>query len=263
MNSTIAPSRGVKNFLKVISGYLLASVLIFVCVGAGGCPGTPMPFVREFDVTATVTPSIVTLQPGQSVSLRVEVDGGGGSGDVDTRVTAKESNDPNKTLPCTPSDFVSQIGLTAPHVQDVNVSVPTGTAPGQYDFKVFDDHGSIGTATIIVSNGTAGGSFSFTATPLEVSTKTNVNSSDVTFTVTSVGGFSGQVTVNWVADGDASPFTGENNFVGTVTPSTPWVFKRKMYRWATHAEDIPINFNVTNLANTIERSVVINVKYAL
>lgn len=106
--------------------------------------------------------------------------------------------------------------------------------------------------------------FAITAVPLEVTVGNGISQDPATrvaFTVRSINGFTGQVTITWVTDGGASPQPNDNSFFVNVAPNAPATFERHFYRYTTGNEEIPITFNATDNPFTKTRGVTINVKH--
>ncbi|HMS56183.1 MAG TPA: hypothetical protein PKA27_12355 [Fimbriimonadaceae bacterium] len=96
------------------------------------------------------------------------------------------------------------------------------------------------------------GPFSFTADRSSVNIPVNTLSSDVTFTLTSDGTFSGQVVVSWTATGDCTPSPADNDVTYNVTPAAPTTFTRKMYRWSDNGRNV--RFTATHQPSSVSES---------
>jgi hypothetical protein len=228
---------------------LLCFSLAIACGGGGSCEGKG-PFMEGSSISVSVEPEHPTMVPGETKTLHLTfLPGTDGTFPIRCGLTG---------LTVTPPTFDITFHGKDPVTQDVVINAPLGTPSGTYDLEIGDQLDVYRTVHIVVSDGTP--DFAITATPTEVSAAPNGMSEKVTFTVSSVNGFSGPVKITWVADGGASPSPNDNDFTGTVTPSTPYKFELNMYRYATYSTDIPIVFNATDIPFTKQHSVTINVK---
>ncbi len=119
--------------------------------------------------------------------------------------------------------------------------------------------------TVTINPATTGTpTFAISAYPMEVTVANGVSQDPATlvsFTVSSVNGFTGPIKITWITDGGVSPQPNNNDFVVNVTPSTPANFTRHFYRFTTGTEPIPITFNATDIPFTTAKDVTINVKH--
>lgn len=116
------------------------------------------------------------------------------------------------------------------------------------------------THNVTVTAASANPSYTFTATPLEVTSATYAESVPVTFTITSQNGFAGDVVVSQESDGEVGVLPTYNDETFTVSPTAPTTFTRRFQRYFGTA-DIHITFTATNAANAISRQVVITSKH--
>ncbi len=238
----IVASRGSRLLTKLLC--LLCFAIAIACAGSGSALGEPA-------VSVTFAPTSVTMQPGQTrtvtLTLNANMDG-----TYPIRVNA-----PGLTV--SPTSFTVALMGGVPATQDVQITAAIGTPLDTYTMSVGDVLSVYDTLAVTVTDGNP--DFAISATPLEVSIPNNVMSSDVRFTVSSVNGYTGEVKITWVADGDVSPSPSTNDFTGNVSPTTPFTFTRKMYRYATHSNDIPLVFNATDVPYTgKQKSVTINIR---
>lgn len=237
-----AANRGNRLFTKLLC--LLGFLIAVACGGSGSILGEPA-------LSVSFSPTSVSMQPGQSRTVTITFSAGE-PGIYPVRVDV-----PGLTV--SPTTFNVDLNGGGSATQDVVVSAAIGTSLDTYTMSVGDVLSVYGTLPITVTDGNP--DFTLTATPLEVTIPNNVPTTDVRFTVASVNGYTGEVKITWVADGDVSPSPGTNDFTGTISPSTPFTFTRKMYRYATHNNDIPLVFNATDVPYTgKQKSVTINIK---
>ncbi len=96
------------------------------------------------------------------------------------------------------------------------------------------------------------GPFAFTASAYSVNIPQNTLSADVEFRVTSDGTFEGDVLVHWQATGDCTPSPDTNDVTLSVSPGSPGIFKRKMYRWSATGRNL--RWTATHAASNTTRS---------
>lgn len=223
---------------------LFCLMIILACAGSGSTLGEP-----ALDVS--FNPASVNLRPGESQDVQVMVSANM-AGIYPLRVNA-----PGVTV--SPANFTATFdtGLT-PVVQVLTITAPAGNSAGNYTLEIGDVLKVYGSMAIAINDGTP--DFAITASRELVSVQNNVMSDDVDFTVTSLNGYTGTIKITWVADGDVSPSPSDNDFTGTVSPTAPFKFKRKMYRYATHGDDIPLVFNATDVPYTKQRSVTVTIR---
>lgn len=229
---------------RAILAKVLSFLLVIVSLACGGAVSTANP------LGVTVSPESITLLPGQSYTFQVMASAIGEHISLDF--------DPG-TLSCTP-DSVVQI---SPFVQDVVVTVPEGTTPGDGYRLVVRQTGlpnsNLASASIVVGNPSTEPTFSFTASPNLVTGVAHAYTAPTTFTLSSLNGFSGTVSINWssaegIAPNEPTPRPLEVN----LTPGTPVTFTRTFYRYAEHHDDIPITFTATS--GTTEKSVTVTTR---
>lgn len=237
-----ASNQGNRLLSKVLC--LLCFLIAVACGGSGSILGEPA-------LSVSFAPTSVSMQPGQSRTVTISFSASE-PGIYPVRVDI-----PGLTV--TPTTFNVDLNGPGSATRDVVVTAAIGTSLDTYTMSVGDVLSVYGTLPITVTDGNP--DFTISATPLEVTIPNNVPTTDVRFTVSSLNGYSGTVKITWVADGDVSPSPGDNDFTGTISPTTPFTFTRKMYRYATHNNDIPLVFNATDVPYTgKQKSVTINIR---
>lgn len=251
-----AQSRGLQGFglgWKQIAVTLVFSLfLIFVagCRGVGGGFGGE-PIEVSFD------PDPLTLNPGETKPVTVRIRRGSDSNNIPFSLRASAAG-----LSVTPATFVADLTDVAETTQVVQVTAPIGSA-GPYTMLIGNSITVAARLPITVAGGGGGTSdFAITATPMDVYVANGGTSGDVQFTVSSVGGFTGTVMITWVVDGGAEPAPNTNNFTGTVSPTTPFTFTRRMFRSSLDGDTVPVVFSATDVPFTKQRSVTVNVHYS-
>lgn len=243
MNTPLAHRPPSLNWIKKLL-FLICGAIAIACGGSGGG------FFGSDPISVRATPETLSMRPGETKTVRLEFFPG------EDGTHAIRANAPN--LSVSPANFNVEFNGPASVVQDVEITAATSTSLGEYTLSIGTQLEVYRTVPITVTDGVP--DFVITASPEVVSVPPNTMSNNVVFTVSSRNGFSGPVKVTWVADGGATPSPNDNDFTGTVTPSAPFRFTRKMYRFATHSVDIPISFNVTDVPFTKQRSVTVTVK---
>jgi hypothetical protein len=213
-------------------------------------------------VSITYDPTSLVMNRGTSVSLNVRVlPRGNTSGPV---LVAMDHNLSGITL--SPPTFVVNLtqGATTPVNQLVTVSAAansyTGTNQLRSSITWSQTSYDIASVPITINAGTGTPHFTFTATPLQVTSAIYEESPTVTFTLTSQNGFSGDVVVDPDADGETGiiPTVGAETF--TVIPGTPTTFTRRFQRYYG-TNDIHVTFTATHAASSTSRQVVITMKH--
>jgi plastocyanin len=241
------------NLWKHVRVFAVAFITAALCIGCGGSSCAKA--IKEFSPEVSITPNLVTVGAGETITFEVTVSGSHQelSGDVkmDARVSFPGSNFVKR--------FTAHVGLAVPHVELVEITVPLGTADGTYKVIVSSEEVN-DLAHAIITVGTGGDpTFTFTATPTVISGPNNgLSAEDVAFEVASVNGFSGDVVISWVADADVEPSPTTNNFIGSVAPGAPFTFTRKMRRLVTHGNPVTISFHASKGATTRDVSIDVN-----
>jgi len=146
--------------------------------------------------------------------------------------------------------------------ENVDVTIPSTTAPGDYQVRLINTRTGLvkDSVTITVVAASTGPDFSFTASQSTVSTIPTVYSPPVTFTVTSLGGFTGDVSIDWVeapelyvSDPTPKPYVVSVENGATVT------FDRRFYRSAGHTNPLTATFTATS--GGITKTIVITVNH--
>lgn len=219
------------------------------CFGAqAGGFNNAAAFTLEFD------PPLLSMRPGETKTVRVKIILTGQPGIYPIRADV-----PNLTV--SPASFNADFSTVGEVLQDLTVTAPASVSHGSYTLEVGDSFSVFDDVEVNVNDGSP--DFQIRASKNEVTIPNNTNSEDIQFEVVSLNGFSGDVKITWVSDGDVSPFPGTNDFVGNVTPSQPFVFFRKMYRYAIHNDPIPLEMNATDIPFTKFRGVTITIKRRL
>lgn len=234
---------------RLLQLLLLTSLALVAVLSSSGCGGGCTANKPESDSTVYVVEPSVAVQPGGVATFRVI----GSGGTVELPLVFRAGS-----FSCSPASK----RLTIPFDQSVQVTVPANTAPGRYTFSVSLSRGTgpLDTAEIVVSEATGGPAFTFTASRRTVSTVPTVFSPPVTFTLTSVNGFAGDVSVNWVEEeGVVSDNPVPKPLVVSLSPTTPRTFTRRFYRFAEHQNPLDVVFTATS--GSVVRTVPITVNY--
>ena len=229
----------------LINVLLLINWLIFVACGGNFNPlsGDPL--------KVTFTPSSLIMAPGEtkSVDVKVRLTSNGNPGIFPIR-----ANIPG--LSVTPESFMADLSVATEVTQTLQITASSET--GTYTLSVGDASSVYKTLPVTVANTEP--DFMISAAPTLVSVPPNSMSENVNFTVTSINGFSGPVKVSWSTEGQVTPSPDNNDVTASISPSNPYTFTRKMYRFATHNLDIPVIFKVEDIPFTKQRSVTITVR---
>ncbi|HMS56092.1 MAG TPA: hypothetical protein PKA27_11895 [Fimbriimonadaceae bacterium] len=111
------------------------------------------------------------------------------------------------------------------------------------------------TTTLAVSVvGEATPDFTFTANPGAVTSAIYEYSTPVAFTLTSVGGFSGDVVVDWTANGEVGSDPGSSEVTHSVSPAAPTVFNLRLVRYPGTDQPITMTFTATHVASNTSRT---------
>jgi len=217
------------------------------CAGHGCTPDSlPDDLIISLHNSRTVTAGETTTldvvvpgeQPAVSMSVRVEAD-------------APLTVSPNFLGNLRPLDF-----------EHVEVTIPSTTAPGDYQVRLINTRTGLvkNSVTITVVAASTGPDFSFTASSTTVSTVPTVFSPPVTFTLTSLGGFTGEVSIDWVEDSQLFVSDPEPKpYVVTVENGGTVTFNRRFYRSATHSNPLTATFTATG--GGITKTIVITVNH--
>lgn len=116
-------------------------------------------------------------------------------------------------------------------------------------------------ASVRIITGTNPPDFTLTAAPQTFSVQNGVTSIGVIFTLTSVNGFDGDVTIIRSADGEASVVPADNYFPITVRPGAPGRFVRNFIRWFG-TDPIHVTFKGHSATVQQDKEVVITLNYA-
>jgi hypothetical protein len=227
---------------KVWLSLVIAIVALFGLQGCLLAPG-----VTAVD-PSTITPNMVTLERGQSHTFQVTVT----TADLGEALLFESEGG----LSFDPAEIR---GAPLPFTRDVTVTVLPDTEYGSQRFKINRASGDeLASASVnVVASAPPG--FSFTASKNLVVTPITTFSEPVTFTLTSEGGFSGTVSINWADIFGAVPSDPTPRpFEVTISPGEPATFVRKFYRFEPGDADIPIVFTATS--GLVSKSQTVNVR---
>lgn len=211
-------------------------------------------------VSVTYDPTIIVMNRGTSASLNVRVlPRGNVSGPVLVRMDHNISG-----ITLSPTTFVVNLtqGATTPVTHLVTVSAAANAFVGtnilRSEVTWSQSAYEVGRVPITINGGTGTPSFTFTATPSQVTSALYQESAPVTYTITSVNGFTGDVVVSQEADGEVgiSPTTSPETF--TVSPGTPTTFTRRFTRYYS-TDDIHVTFTASHAPTSTSRQVVTTV----
>lgn len=194
-----------------------------------------------------------TVTAGQTTTLMVDVPS---EQDLTSESVNVVADSPLTVAP-------SFLGNLAPGDEEsVVVTVPASTPPGQYGVRLNNTRTGQTESSVIITvvAASTGPDFSFTASRSTVSTVPTVFSPPVTFTLTSLGGFTGDVSIDWVETADL--FVSEaapKPLVVTVGPSGPATFEKRFYRSATHTNPLTATFTATS--GSITKTITITVNH--
>lgn len=157
-------------------------------------------------------------------------------------------------------------GSTTPIDRTVIVRATSTAGLGQgsllfQQLNVFSRPVNVRTATIRIITGTNPPDFTLTATPTALTIQNGVESSTVLFTLTSVNGFDGVVTMTRDSDGESQVNPGDNYFPITVRPGAPGRFARTFIRWFG-TDPIHVTFKGHSQLVQQDKEVVITLNYA-
>jgi len=236
-------------------------------VGANGTDPRDIKAEKSFKVvpnlvSVEITPVDSTIQQGQSRDFTLSIlPRGLTQGDVTLKTHFYTRTD---KIDRTPSEFDVTLvqGSTTPVLRTITLAAHEDArlGPDQIWVDLADGFEVSSCDFRVLPAGGGDPTFEISATPLEVTTPTNVLSAQsVQFTVSSVNGFSGPVKITYVVDGYAAVSPSDNNFEVNVTPTTPATFSKRFYLYGTGGQ-VPITFNATDIPYTTTKGVTINVK---
>lgn len=216
-------------FITQLVGFLFV-FLLFACGGLGN---------QKNLFRISISPETVTIAAGDSHTFQVS----GGVGNIE----ASFSFETTAPLTCSPTGPILRTG---PFTEDVVVTVPEGTTPGStYRLNVMVSGNSEPQVFAVITVGAPEeeGDFTFTANSSVALCPPGSPSAPITFTVSSLRGYTGPVYISWdnEVSGAAPSNPTPNPFTVTVAPGSPATFTRTFSRNATHNVDIPIRFTGT------------------
>lgn len=212
-------------------------------------------------VSITFDPSTLVMNRGTSASINVGVlPRGNTSGSVLVTLDTTLAG-----LTLSPKTFVVNLaqGSITPATQLVTVSASANAGPASSSIVATTSWSQksyhIASLPITVNAGTGTPHFTFTATPSQVTSAAYQMSAPVTYTLTSVNGFSGTVVVSQQASGEVEIFPTSDDESLTVSPSGPTTLTRRFTRFIG-TDDISVVFTATHQASATSRSVTTLVK---
>lgn len=159
-----------------------------------------------------------------------------------------------------PNPFTVELtqGATAWVSKSVTVSATANAATSQQEVRVLTSANvNTGRVRVNATSGTGQGGFTISASPTVVDTPFYTFSAWVTFTLTSVGDFSGDVEVAATVGGNLAIFPVSIPETFVVNPGAPTTFTRRFQRYGEGTADVPVTFTATHAASSTTRTVVI------
>ncbi len=214
-------------------------------------------------ISVSITPANVSFPKGTNKQFTLSILPRGNTQGNQTLKVSYASTHGAVTL--TPATFVINLvqGSTTPLERVVTVST-TDLAPERiYELSAYINNTYRVARNNFTLNGDTGGapSFRIVASPTQVTTANHVPSSNVTFTVTSLNGFTGQVKVSWQADSEVTPMPGDNDFIVNVQPAIPATFTRQFYRYLEDNSPAHVTFSAEDIPFTVRKGTTITINH--
>ncbi len=123
-------------------------------------------------------------------------------------------------------------------------------------------HATVATARITIRGAVGGPSFLFNAEPLTITTENMVDSEEfVTFTLTPVNGFTGDVTIHHQTEFGLFPVPGNNDFTVNIPNGTPVTFTRRFNRYATITTPMQMTWTAKSTPLSITEQLIVTVNH--
>ena len=204
---------------------------------------------------ATITPATRTINAGETRTFEVAVLPRGlseGPIQLQTNLNATDAT-------VTPATFTVSLvrGSSTPILETISVFAHANVASKSVPLRIRHDATTVASADVNFIAG-GGSDFTFTASPTTVSGAIYVLTQEVTFTVTSLGGYSGTLLITPEAGGPVGeePVTGE--FQLTLAAGETKTFKRKFMRFPG-AETNEFFYVATDTVTNDSKSVTITI----
>lgn len=195
--------------------------------------------------TSSFNPSTIALQQGASQTVTLRTTSYGRAGNFNMTLSGGNG------LTVTPASHAVTLPPTG-YIERTFTVTASDTAPTGRQVLNGGIPGAMTTLTVDVQ-GEANADFTFTANPTQVTTDIYELSTPVLFTLTSVGGFSGDVVIAWSANGECGTEPGSQEVTKTVSPSAPTTFALQLVRYPGPAP-ITMTFTATHVATNTVRT---------
>lgn len=177
---------------------------------------------------ATITPTSRTINAGETRTFEVAVlPRGLSEGPIQLQTNLNATD-----VTVTPANFTVNLvrGSSTPILETISVFAHANVASKSAPLRIRQDSQTLASADVNFIAG-GGSDFTFTASPTTVSGAIYVLTQEVTFTLTSLGGYSGTLLITPEAGGPVGeePVTGE--FQLTLAAGETKTFKRKFMRF--------------------------------